>query len=280
MSTTALKSPVEHSTIWDSLTDKSRSRKQLVATGEDFKKLSERLVSKLNAVDQVIPRKKLAGLIALVVFVHIVGISGFINALHQPSIVPVKKKEVIVEFVKPEIEPPPVIEPPKPPPPPPPQVKRAEPPPPAAPKPAALRTAPAEQNIAPNDIVVQENTEAPKSTGPVVAAPPAPEPSPPPPVVKEEPLVEAKGGVGHLNNPPPEYPEFAADQGYEGTVILRVKVSPNGKPAEVKVKKSSGFSLLDDAAVAAAKRWAFTPAKRGNTPVEGWAIFPVEFKLQ
>jgi len=126
---------------------------------------------------------------------------------------------------------------------------------------------------------VQENTTAAKTSGPVVAEP-TPEPAPPPPVIKEEPLVEAKGGVGHLNNPSPEYPDFAADQGLEGTVVLRVKVLPNGKPGEVKVKKSSGHGILDDAAVAAAKRWAFTPAKRGNTPVEGWAIFPVEFKLQ
>lgn len=279
MSTTALKTPAQHSTIWDSLTDKSKARK-LVATSEDFDKLSERVVSKLHHVEQIIPRNKLLVLIAVVVLAHILGLTGFINALKQPGIVKPKKTEVIVEFVKPEIEPPPVIEPPKPLPPPPPKVQHAEPPPKVAPKPAALKTAPAEQNIAPNDMVVQENTTAAKTTGPVVADP-APEPAPPPPpVVKEEPLVEAKGGVGHLNNPPPEYPEFAADQGSEGTVILRVKVLPNGKPAEVKVKKSSGFSLLDDAAVDAAKKWAFTPAKRGNTPVEGWAVFPVEFRLQ
>jgi periplasmic protein TonB len=277
MSTTALKSPAEHSTIWDTLTDKGRSRKQLITTGEDFKKLSERLVTSLNAVEHVIPRKKLATLIAAVVVVHVLGIAGFLSALNEPSIVKPKKKEVIVEFVKPEVIPPPVIEPPKPPPPP---VKRVEPPPQAAKPPPALRTAPASQNISANDIVIQENTEAPKSTAPVVAAPPAPEPPPPAPVVKEEPLIEAKGGVGHLNNPDPEYPDFAADQGWEGSVILRVKVLPNGKPADVKVKKSSGHSVLDDAAVAAAKRWAFTPAKRGNTPVEGWATFPVEFKLQ
>lgn len=277
MSTTALKTPAQHSTIWDSLSDKSKARR-LVATSEDFDKLSERVVSQWNRVDQIIPRNKLLALIAVVVVAHIIGLTGFIHALHQPSIVKPKKTEVIVEFIKPEVIPPPVIEPPKPPPPPPPKVQRANPPPQAA-KPAALRTAPADQHIAPSDIVVQENTTAAKTSGPVVAEP-TPEPTPPPPVIKEEPLVEAKGGVGHLNNPSPEYPDFAADQGLEGTVVLRVKVLPNGKPGEVKVKKSSGHGILDDAAVAAAKRWAFTPAKRGNTPVEGWAIFPVEFKLQ
>lgn len=274
MSTTALKTPAQHSTIWDSLSDKSKARR-LVATSEDFDKLSERVVSQWNRVDQIIPRNKLLALIAVVVLAHIIGLTGFINALHQPSIVKPKKTEVIVEFIKPEVIPPPVIEPPKPPPP---KVQRANPPPQAA-KPAALRTAPADQHIAPSDIVVQENTTAAKTSGPVVAEP-TPEPAPPPPVIKEEPLVEAKGGVGHLNNPSPEYPDFAADQGLEGTVVLRVKVLPNGKPGEVKVKKSSGHGILDDAAVTAAKRWAFTPAKRGNTPVEGWAIFPVEFKLQ
>jgi len=277
MSTTALKTPVQHATIWDSLSDKSKARR-LVATSEDFDKLSERVVNQWNRVDQIIPRNKLLALIAVVVVAHIIGLAGFINALHQPSIVKPKKNEVIVEFIKPEVIPPPVIEPPKPPPPPPPKVQRADPPPQAA-KPAALRTAPATQTITANDIVVQENTTAAKTSGPVVAEP-TPEPAPAPPVIKEEPLVEAKGGVGHLNNPSPEYPDFAADQGLEGTVVLRVKVLPNGKPGEVKVKKSSGHGILDDAAVAAAKRWAFTPAKRGNTPVEGWAIFPVEFKLQ
>lgn len=279
MSTTALKAPHAHPTIWEALTDKSRARKQLVASSEDFGKVSERLASQLNSVERILPRNKWLWLIAGVVVVHLLAVSGFIQALHQPSIVKPKKAEVIVEFVKPEPPPPPVIEPPKPPPPPPPKVQKTAPPPPT-PRPAvALRTAPAEQNIAPHDIVVQENTTAAKTSGPVVADP-TPEPPAPAPVVKEEPVIEAKGGVGHLNNPSPEYPDFAADQGWEGVVTLRVRVLPNGKPAEVKVKKSSGHSVLDEAAVAAAKRWAFTPAKRGTTPVEGWATFPVEFRLQ
>ncbi len=38
------------------------------------------------------------------------------------------------------------------------------------------------------------------------------------------PVTEAKGYAGYLSNPAPEYPEQALERGWEGSVILRVKV--------------------------------------------------------
>ncbi|HSI42914.1 MAG TPA: energy transducer TonB [Methylotenera sp.] len=215
----------------------------------------------------------------LVFGLHVAGIEAYIHMDKKPALQRPKKSEVVVEFIKPEVIPPPKIEPSKPlPPPPKPKVIRQSTPP---PRPApALHTAPAEQNIVPDDMTVKENTEAPRSADPVVAEPsPPPTPPAPPPPPKEEPVTEATGYAGYLKNPAPDYPAVAQRQGWEGKVILRVKVLANGTASAVEVKQSSKRKVLDDAAVAAVKGWMFSPSKRGNTAVDGWATVPIEFHL-
>lgn len=212
----------------------------------------------------------------LVIVAHFVGVEGYLKSLHDQVIVPEKKKEVFVEFIKPEPPPPPKIEPPKPEPKPLPKPKLQKVAPPPKPVPA-LKTAPAEPDIKPQDIVVPENTQAQHTSAPVVAEPSPPPPPPEPP--KEEPITEATGYAGYLNNPPPTYPSFAQRQGWEGKVILRVRVLSNGKPGSVELKQSSGRKTLDEAALEVVKSWTFAPAKRGNTPIDGWATVPIEFKL-
>jgi protein TonB len=177
---------------------------------------------------------------------------------------------------QPEIKP----EPPKPVPPPPKKIeppKAVEPPKPTPLPPAALRTAPAEAPQ-PNTLTVAENLTAAKTTGPVVAAPPPPPPPAPAPKV-EEPVTEANGSAAYLNNPPPAYPKAAQRQGLQGRVLLRVQVLANGTVGTLEVKQSSGKAVLDEAALAAVKSWIFTPAKRGNTPIDGWTQVPIEFRL-
>jgi protein TonB len=168
--------------------------------------------------------------------------------------------------VKPEPPPPPIKPPPK---------AVVQPKQPLVP-PAAVRTAPADPSPVPTDaITIPENTTAPRSTGPVVAAPPA---QPPAPRV-EEPVTEPNGFAGYLNNPPPVYPKAAQRQGLQGRVLLRVRVLASGQVGSAEVKTSSGKPILDEAALTAVKGWTFAPAKRGNTPVDGWANVPIEFKL-
>jgi protein TonB len=77
----------------------------------------------------------------------------------------------------------------------------------------------------------------------------------------------------------PAYPEVARRQGVEGTVVLLVKVLVDGRPGEVRVKRSSGDPLLDEAAVTAIRGWVFLPAMRGPKPVEAWVEVPVKFEL-
>jgi protein TonB len=171
--------------------------------------------------------------------------------------------------VQPEVKP----EPPKPEPPPPKKIeppKAIEPPKPSAEPPPALRTAPAEAPQA-NTLTVAENLTAAKTTGPVVAAPPAPK--------VEEPITEANGSAAYLNNPPPAYPKAAQRLGLQGRVLLRVQVLANGQVGTLEVKQSSGKTVLDEAALTAVKSWIFTPSKRGKTAIDGWTQVPIEFRL-
>jgi protein TonB len=107
-----------------------------------------------------------------------------------------------------------------------------------------------------------------------VAAPPAPAP-----VVVPEPVTEPRGFAGYKNNPVPAYPAVAQRRGIEGTVLLRVHVLASGLPDDVKISKSSGQQILDEAAVKAVLSWTFDPAKRGKTPIDGTVSVPIIFKL-
>lgn len=59
----------------------------------------------------------------------------------------------------------------------------------------------------------------------------------------------------------PNYPARAKSKGIQGTAHVRVKVNSDGRVTSARIQRSSGSSLLDNAAVTAARRWTFT---RGN----------------
>lgn len=85
---------------------------------------------------------------------------------------------------------------------------------------------------------------------------------------------------GYMLNPKPAYPRAARRRGEEGTVMLLVEVLSNGRVGRVDIEKSSGFELLDNAAVKAVRRWRFVPAKKGATSVTARVRIPVEFNLK
>jgi periplasmic protein TonB len=93
------------------------------------------------------------------------------------------------------------------------------------------------------------------------------------------PLVDAHFDADYLANPPPEYPLSARRLGLEGTVTLRVLVSPEGLPDAIDIRRSSGSSVLDRSALKAVRAWRFAPARRGDTPVASWVEVPVRFRL-
>jgi protein TonB len=103
---------------------------------------------------------------------------------------------------------------------------------------------------------------------------------PPPPLVKAAPPVAAHEGANYLKNPRPAYPEIALRRGWEGQVLLRVRVSPEGRPTTISIVNSSGRDVLDQAATEAVRGWSFVPARQGSEAVAGWVSVPIVFHLQ
>ncbi len=78
----------------------------------------------------------------------------------------------------------------------------------------------------------------------------------------------------------PDYPKGARQRGEQGSVTLEIRVTEKGDVSVAKIVASSGFTELDEAAVKAAKKAKFTPAKLGNKPVASTARLKLEFKLK
>src|SRR5258706_6067574 len=70
----------------------------------------------------------------------------------------------------------------------------------------------------------------------------------------------------------PEYPRAAMEAGVGGTVGLELTVGDDGNIAQIKIVKSAGFGL-DEAAVAAARRFRFRPATHDGKPVASTVLF-------
>ncbi|RMH36772.1 MAG: energy transducer TonB [Nitrospirae bacterium] len=91
---------------------------------------------------------------------------------------------------------------------------------------------------------------------------------------------KSRSKVGILHSVPPPYPQIAKEKGWEGTVILRVTIGPNGKAEDIQIRKSSGYAVLDEAAVNAVKQWRFRPAYDGTIALRTRADIPIHFDLR
>jgi protein TonB len=117
---------------------------------------------------------------------------------------------------------------------------------------------------------------APAATAaPLVAAVP-----PQPIQVAAVPAIPPRALSGAAGNPKPDYPLEARRRGLQGKVMLRVEVSAAGRPQGVSVIASSGYPVLDRAALAAVERWRFNPATQAGLPVPGTAEVPIVFRLE
>ncbi len=78
----------------------------------------------------------------------------------------------------------------------------------------------------------------------------------------------------------PEYPPLAREAGIEGTVAIRVLVSEEGKVLDAVVLQSEVTPAMNQAAVQAAMKCRFRPAKQRTVPVKAHVMIPFQFKLR
>ncbi len=83
-----------------------------------------------------------------------------------------------------------------------------------------------------------------------------------------------------LNNKAPVYPMLSRKRKEQGTVWLLLLVSKEGLVTELKLKKTSGFDRLDQAALQAVKKWKFQPARKQGQAIDYWYELPLKFSLQ
>ncbi|AQS39979.1 outer membrane transport energization protein TonB [Shewanella psychrophila] len=101
--------------------------------------------------------------------------------------------------------------------------------------------------------------------------------------------VTAKQGVSQaamtlsrptFSSPPaqPRYPKLARKRGFEGTATIEVMFNHIGEQLSLTLINSSGFSLLDKAAITAVEQWQFTPPSP-QTAFAYTVKVPVKFAL-
>lgn len=99
--------------------------------------------------------------------------------------------------------------------------------------------------------------------------------------IEIEPQRVASTQLQAISAPSPSYPAEAIRNGLTGTVELEILVGVDGKPLEVKVVRSSGHRLLDQAArKVVLSRWRFQPAVRDGRAVQALGRVPIVFTLE
>jgi protein TonB len=97
---------------------------------------------------------------------------------------------------------------------------------------------------------------------------------------------DGKAGQGRIlipgeflsGNAPPRYPLIARRKGWEGTVVIELRIADSGQVQEARIEKSSGHAILDDAALGAVRNWRIAPNDRANAATFKFRV-PVIFKL-
>ena len=226
--------------------------------------------------------------LVLVALLHLAIFWALQNGLAQKTFTVVKKavEAKLIEEVKPKLEQPP----PPPPAPPAPKIEKALPPP-------AQKSIVPIPEVRPPPTAVPAITAAPEPpapptpTAPVptptpVAAPPAPVAAPPTPAPPNSAVTAPlktgiKTGAKDVSGScePPDYPSISRRNEEEGTVVVAFLIAEDGRVVNSKIKSSSGFNRLDEAARAAFSKCKFRPATSDGQPVQGEATVAYRFRL-
>ncbi|HTR08481.1 MAG TPA: energy transducer TonB [Paraburkholderia sp.] len=139
------------------------------------------------------------------------------------------------------------------------------------PKPLPLAETPSRQSI--------ESPPAVAPTQPATAA--APQVAAAPAADRAVMALSAPKNVSHLDCriAQPEYPVLSKRRGEVGIAYVRFVVSLTGRIEDVELKQSSGFSRLDDAALAAMHDSSCNPYTEAGQPVRAAYTQPFDFSL-
>jgi len=108
-----------------------------------------------------------------------------------------------------------------------------------------------------------------------VAAPAPPAPPAPPSVVQASDL-----GSRMVAGKAPSYPTESRRKHEQGTVVLTLTLGFDGRVADIGVSRSSGFDRLDQAALAAVRKWRWEPVLQSGQPVMVKGVVEIPFVLQ
>lgn len=81
-------------------------------------------------------------------------------------------------------------------------------------------------------------------------------------------------------NEPPEVPEIARRQGWQGIGVARLSISETGRVTAAAIVASTGYQVLDEAALRAIRNWRYLPARQNGKPVACVRRQPFEFRLR
>ena len=187
-------------------------------------------------------------------------------APHPPKLIEKTFIDVALTAPPPETPklatPPPVVPPPKTEPPPKPEIKPDPVSPPPQPKPEMAIAEPKPEPPPP-----------PKPVPQLVVAPPPQAPQAPQEYL---PVAEPK----YAARAEPVYPTEARRRHQQGVVRLELFISELGALDKIEIVKSSGFPLLDAAAIKAMKQSQFDPAMSGAIKIRSRAEATVTFRLE
>ena len=99
------------------------------------------------------------------------------------------------------------------------------------------------------------------------------------------PVAEARRDGQSLEAPPkvlrqvlPEFPAEAREQGWQGRAYVNIVVGVDGRVADARIRSSSGYAVLDEAALQAVRQWQCSPALgKDGKPVQGLMQVPMHF---
>lgn len=84
--------------------------------------------------------------------------------------------------------------------------------------------------------------------------------------------------VEYVRAPAPVYPSGSNLRRERGIVVLRVMVDTLGRPAQIQIEHSSGFTRLDSAAREAVEKALFRPYEVNGIAQPAQVLIPIEFK--